>query len=137
MTKKKRTGSGFISILLSCFDEGFGFFEEGEVFFDVGGFGGFDDDPFLHGSFAHCEEGDVVAFEQSSDSFFGKLEDDAVAGAAGEDEDVFSGEEAGVVWELLFFDAGQRGEKRGEGGDQLCICYKCDLLRGAAGCEVR
>jgi hypothetical protein len=45
--------------------------------------------------------------EQRGDSFFGKLEDDAVAGAAGEDEDVFSGEEAGVIWELLLFDSGE------------------------------
>lgn len=71
-----------------------------------------DDDPLFHGSFAHGEQGDVVLLEQTGDSFFGKFEDDAVAGAAGEDEDVFAGEEAGVVWELLFFDAGQRTQER-------------------------
>ncbi len=47
------TGSLLISFLLSCFDEGLGFFEEGEVFFVVGRFVVLDDDPLLHGSFAH------------------------------------------------------------------------------------
>ena len=67
----------------------------------------FDDDPLLHGSFAHGKEGDVFSLQESGDSFFWKLEDDAIAGAAGEDEDVFAGEEAGVVWELLFVDSGE------------------------------
>ena len=53
---KKSNGkyrSLLISILLSCFDEGLGFFEEGEVFFVVCGLGVFDHDPLFHGSFAH------------------------------------------------------------------------------------
>ncbi len=56
------TGSLLISILLSCFDEGLGFFEEGEVFFVVCGFAVFDDDPLFHGSFAHGQESDIVSF---------------------------------------------------------------------------
>ena len=57
----------------------------------------FDDDPLVHGSFAHGKEGDVLSLQESGDSFFGELEDDAIAGAAGEDEDVFTGEEASTM----------------------------------------
>jgi hypothetical protein len=54
--------------LFSCFDEGFGFFEQGEVFFVVGGFGVFDDDRLLHGSFAHGELGDFFSLQEGGGS---------------------------------------------------------------------
>ena len=50
---KSKYGVLLISFLLFCFDEGFGLFEEGEVFFVVCGLGVFDHDPLFHGSFAH------------------------------------------------------------------------------------
>ena len=109
--------------LLFGFYKGFGFFEEGEVFFVVGGFGVFDDDPLLHGSFAHGELGDVFSLEESGDSLFGQLESYARAGTAGEGEDFLPGEEGRMGFSLLFSDSGEGAEKRGEGGDQPGVSH--------------
>jgi hypothetical protein len=45
---------------------------------------------------------------------FGQLEDDTIVCTAGEGEDVFAGEEAGVILELFLFDSGKRAEKSRE-----------------------
>src|ERR1700722_18892560 len=79
------------SFFLCCFDEGLGFFEEGEVFFVVRGFRAFDDDPLFHGSLAHGQEGDFVSFQKSGDSFFGQLQCYARTRAAGEGKNFFAG----------------------------------------------
>jgi len=108
---------------LFCFDECLGFFEEGEVFFVVRGFGVFDDDPLLHGSFAHGEGANVFSLEESGDSLFGQLDSYARAGTAGEGEDFLPREEGRMGFSLLFSDIGEGTEKRGEDGDQPGVSH--------------
>src|SRR6267154_252133 len=67
------TGSLLISILLSCFDEGLGFFEEGEVFFVVSGLAVFDVGDL---AVAHVEDavGDLGGFGVVGDHEDGLVE---------------------------------------------------------------
>ena len=86
-----------------CFDERLCFFEESEVLFVVCGFAVFDDNPLLHGLVYPIVRSWMSARSSRSAILslgeFGERPDCWCG--TGEDEDVFAGEEAGVIGKLL------------------------------------